>query len=301
VELGYAAVHAGATLVFMDHFDPDESLQLIQSERITLLGQVPTMFFRQMQSPVFETIDWRSVKTIVWGGAGAPRYMVDKLVDIVRSTGAGLVTGYGSTELCGFVTYTMPYDGIDHLSQSIGKVVSPYEIVVVGPDRRPLPAGEIGELAFRGPVLMKGYLNAPAMTNEVIDDAGWYYTSDLGRMDADGYLYLSGRTSEMFKSGGENVFPREIEIVLESHPAVLFSAVIGVPDPIYGEIGHAFVMLKQGQKITTTDLQSYCREHLTNFKTPKHVTIRARLPLLASGKVDKMTLRDELRLRPDTA
>ena len=159
-----------------------------------------------------------------------------------------------------------------------------------------LPPGQIGELAVRGPVLMDGYLNNPTATAAVFDAEGWYYTSDVGYLDEHGYLYLSGRRSEMFKTGGENVFPREIEDVLESHPGVLFAAVIGVPDPLYAEVGHAFVMLKPGQQSSEADLREYCKERLVNFKVPKKFDLRPMLPLLATGKVNKQALRGELGL-----
>ncbi len=291
VEIGYASVLAGAAIIFMEHFEADASLDLITREAITILGQVPTMYIMQIQSPRFAQMDWRNIRTFVWGGAGAPAPVLDALRDIARRTGARIVTGYGSTELCGFVTFATSHDGQDRLAGSVGKSVPPYELRIVGPDRQTLPNGQIGELAFRGPVVMKGYLNAPGLTAEVIDDDGWYYTRDLGSMDDDGFIYLSGRSSEMYKSGGENVFPREIEDVLNTHPAVLYAAVLGVPDPVFGEVGHAFIMFKQGQSAEPEALHDFCLEHLANFKVPKHFSIRTQLPLLPSGKVNKSLLR----------
>jgi acyl-CoA synthetase (AMP-forming)/AMP-acid ligase II len=141
---------------------------------------------------------------------------------------------------------------------------------------------------------MKGYLNDPKNTRSVLDDDGWYYTSDLGHIDEEGYIYLAGRSSEMYKSGGENVFPREVEEVLESHPAVLFAAVIGVPDDMYQEVGHGFIMLKPGQTVDEETLRAHCKEHLANFKVPKKFTIRPELALLPNGKVNKMALRKTL-------
>lgn len=296
VEIGYASIYAGATIVFMEHFEAEASLDLIERERVTIIGQVPTMYIMQMQSPRFEEMNWSRVKTFIWGGAGAPSPVLDALLSIAKRTNAHLVTGYGSTELCGFVTFTVPTEGAERLAHSAGKATLPYEIRIVDGNRQPLPPGELGELAFRGPVLMKGYLNAPGLTSEVIDDDGWYYTHDLGRIDEDGYLYLSGRSSDMFKRGGENVFPREIENVLEAHPAILFTAVIGVPDPVYGEAGHAFVMFKPGQSAEPEQLQAYCAERLASFKVPKRFSVRTHLPLLPSGKVNKKILRAELGL-----
>lgn len=296
VEIGFGTIFVGGTLIIMDRFDPQASLEVIEKERVTFLGQVPVMYLMQFQLPMFREMDWSSVRTFVWGGSGAPRIMLDVLASIAQRTGARLITGYGSTELCGFCTYTSADDSLEILAASVGKVAPPFEVKVVDKDRNPLPTGEVGELAFRGPLVMKGYFKNPSATHAVIDDDGWYYTSDLGRVEADGNIYIAGRSSEMFKTGGENVFPREVEDVLESHPMVLFSAVIGVPDAVYAEVGHAFVMVKPGQTATDEELRVYCKERLTNFKVPKQFDVRPMLPLLANGKVNKMALKKELGL-----
>jgi len=296
VEIGYVAVYAGATLVMMDHFDARESLDLIEREKITFMGQVPTMYLMQMHTPGFSARDWSHIQKFIWGGASAPDDMIAALSEIALKNNAHLVTGYGVTELGGFVTFTQPQDSAGFLAKSVGKAAPPYEIRIVNEHRESVPAGKIGELAFRGPVVMKGYLNAPVQTAEAIDEQGWYYTKDLAWMDAEGNIFLAGRSSEMYKSGGENVFPREIEDVLEEHPAVLFAAVMGIPDNLFGEVGHAFVVLKPGQSVTGEVLQRHCRAHLATFKVPKHIEIRPQLPLLPSGKVNKLALRRELKL-----
>jgi acyl-CoA synthetase (AMP-forming)/AMP-acid ligase II len=142
---------------------------------------------------------------------------------------------------------------------------------------------------------MKGYYNKPEETAKVIDADGWYYTTDLAFQDESGYIHITGRLSEMFKSGGENVYPREIEEVIETHTSVLFAAVIGVPDEIYQEVGWAFVMPTPGKEVTEEELLQLCKSSLANFKVPKKFFIRPLLPLLASGKVHKMALKDEIR------
>lgn len=294
VEIGFAAIFAGATTVMMDRFDPQESLEIVEREKITLLGQVPVMYLMQFQLPKFKEMDWSSVQTFAWGGAGAPAILLQVLSSIAAKTGARLSTGYGSTELCGFTTYSMRDDSLELLGKSAGKVVSPFEMKIVGPEREPLPHGQVGEIAFRGPSVMAGYLNNPKATAAVMDEEGWYYTSDLGAMDENGYVYISGRKSEMFKTGGENVFPREVEDALESHPAVLFAAVLGVPDKMYQEVGKAFVMLKPGQTSTEEELRTHAKARLANFKVPKSFDLRPVLPLLPNGKVNKMALRQEL-------
>ncbi len=294
VEIGFAALYAGACTVMMDRFDPVASLKTVESEGVTLFGQVPAMFLMQFARPEAKEIDWRSVRTFVWAGAAAPRPLVEGLAAIAEKTGARLITGYGSTELAGFVTYSDPNDDIDTLTSSVGRIAEPFELRVVDDERRELPAGAVGELAVRRPIVTKGYLNRPEDTAAVLDEDGWYYTDDLGYLDERGYIYLTGRKSEMFKSGGENVHPREIEEALEQHPGVLFAAVLGVPDDVYQEVGHAFVMPKPGAGIDADSLRAHCREHLANFKVPKTIDIHAQLPLLPTGKVNKVALRELL-------
>ena len=292
VEIAFCALYAGACIVMMDEFDPVKTIDIIEREGITVLGQVPPMYLLEMRSKHFSQANWESVKTFVWGGSTATQDMIETLDAIRKRTGARLVTGYGATEVGGFITATRPEDTIDQLASHAGVPYSNCEIRIVDEERNPLPVGEVGEIVVRGPVLMKGYLNSPVQTSAVMDEAGWYYTSDLGRLDETGALTICGRRSEMFKTGGENVFPCEIESVLEAYPAVLYSAVIAVPDPIFDEVAHAHVMVVPGVQVSREELEKWCREHLAPFRVPRSITIHSSLPLLASGKVDKIRLRE---------
>ncbi|MBP8130370.1 MAG: AMP-binding protein [Candidatus Hydrogenedentes bacterium] len=296
VEIGFTTIYGGGCIVLMDRFEAQGSLEVIERERISVVGQVPVMFLLQFQAPRFPEMDWSHVQAFVWSGSAAPEVMLDVLSIISERTGARLITGYGSTELCGFCTYSAPHDGRQLLAKAAGRIVPPFEMRVVDEKRSPLPPGETGEIAVRGEIVMKGYLNNPGATAEVLDTQGWYYTGDVGYLDAEGCLFLTGHRSEMFKTGGENVYPREIEDVLERHPAVLFAAVLGVPDELYSEAGYAFLMLKPGQTVTENALQAYCKDRLANFKVPKHFELRPELPLLPSGKVNKIALRKEIGL-----
>lgn len=293
-EIGVAAIMGGGCLVLMDKFDPDATLKVIEKERITALGQVPVMFLLEFRQPDFSKTDFSSIEGFVWAGAAAPKIMIDVLTGICKKTDAKLLTGYGSTEVAGFVTYTEEEDDLETLMKSAGKIAPPFELKIVDKNRRELPDGEIGEIAVRGPFLMKGYFNKPQATAAVIDKQGWYYTSDLAYKDDRGYIYITGRVSEMFKTGGENVYPREIEDALESHDSVLFAAVIGVPDEIYQEVGWAFIMPIPGKTTTEEELRDLCKSKLANFKVPKRFFIRQLLPLLSNGKVDKMALKKEI-------
>ena len=295
VEIGYGAIFGGGCIVFRDRFDPVDSLETIEKEKITMLGQVPVMYLMQMQTPQFKTTDWSSLELIAWGGANASPILLNALKAIADASGAKLMTGYGSTEMCGFCTYSMADDSMELLATAAGKVVPPFEMKIVDANRKEVPYGTIGEIVMKGPSTLKGYLNNPTATQEVLQD-GWYYTSDLGSMNEEGYLFISGRSSEMFKTGGENVFPREIEEKLEQHPAVLFAAVMGIPDDLYQEVGQAFIMLTPGQTTTAEELRTHCKDRLANFKVPKVYDIRPLLPLLPNGKVNKMALKKELGL-----
>jgi acyl-CoA synthetase (AMP-forming)/AMP-acid ligase II len=296
VEIGFATVYAGGALVMMDRFDPAATLEILGREKITMFGQIPAMFLMQAALPSFKDTDFSSLKVIVWGGAAAPISLLRGLKRISQATGAKLITGYGSTEACGFITYTSPSDDAESLTNGVGRAPENFELRIVDDQRKPLATGQVGELAIRGQFLFKEYLNKPEATAQVIDVSGWYYTGDLGYLDADGALFLSGRKSEMYKSGGENVFPREIEEVLCEHPAVAMAAVIGVPDAKYQEVGYAFVLVRPGQSVTCEHLKEHCQAGLANFKVPKTFDLRPMLPLLPNGKVNKMELKRELEI-----
>jgi acyl-CoA synthetase (AMP-forming)/AMP-acid ligase II len=293
VEISFGAVMGGGCLVLMDRFDPAATLAVIPREKISALGQIPAMFLMEFKEPAFGQTDLTSLKSFLWAGAAAPRIMIDVLGKVCGQTGAFMLTGYGSTETCGFVTYTEKGDDVEKLLRSAGRIAPPFELKIVDENRNELPDEQVGEIAVRGDFLMKGYFNNPQATAAVIDREGWYYTADLASKDPDGYIYIAGRSSEMYKSGGENVYPREIEDLIETPPAVLFAAVIGVPDEIYQEVGWAYAMLKPGQEVAEETLQHLCQEKLANFKVPKRFFVRPLLPMLASGKVDKMALKKE--------
>ncbi|MBW2053934.1 MAG: acyl--CoA ligase [Deltaproteobacteria bacterium] len=299
-EMLISSIMAGTAIVLMETFDPVEVLKKVEDEGVTAFGQPPVMFLMEMKMPQFMETDFSKVETFLWAGAAAPKIMIDTLDSICQKTGAFLITGYGSTETCGFVTYSEKGDDYETLLKSAGKIAPPFELKIVDDDRNELPSGEVGEIAVRGDFLMKGYLNKPEETKEAIDEDGWFYTSDLAYKDDRDYIYITGRKSEMFKTGGENVFPLEIEETLESHESVLFAAVIGVPDEVYQEVGWAFVMTQPERAVTVEELRRLCRSKLANFKVPKKFFIRPLLPITPSGKVDKVTLKNEIKdmLRP---
>lgn len=293
VEIGYGSIFAGGASIMMDHFDPAKTLDITSRERVTVFGQVPAMFMLEFGVPQFPETDWSSVKSFIWSGSAAPKLVVDVVTGIAEQTGAMVLNGYGATEMAGFVTYTQRGDSQDRLLHSAGKIAEEFELRIVDNARREVPNGTVGEIAVRGPFLMKGYYKRPDLTAQVVDADGWYYSGDLASKDDEGYIHIVGRKSEMFKSGGENIYPREIEAVMERFPGVLMAAVIAVPDPVFQEVGRAFVMPHPGKEVDPKALETFCREHLVNFKVPKYIEARPRLPMLANGKVDKQALKAE--------
>ena len=290
-EISIGALMAGARLILMDRFDPAATLETVARERVTLLGQIPAMFLLEFALPDYDAYDLSSVDYFIWAGAAAPASMVERL----GATDATRITGYGLTETGGFVTYTRPGDSREDLVRTAGAVEPPFELELVDTARRPVAPSEVGEIAIRGECVMKGYWDRPKETAEVLDEDGWLYTGDLATQDDRGYITLVGRSKEMFKSGGYNIYPREIEAVIEKHPGVALVTVIPVPHPIFQEVGKAFVMPRPGQAVSPEDLDALCREHLANYKVPKYFEIRPILPMLPSGKIDRLGLIEEAR------
>ncbi len=294
-EIGLSSIYVGGALVHMAVFEPARSLEVIEKEKVTVTGQIPVMYLLQMKTERFRSTDFSAVKSFVWGGSAAPLPMIQALAAIAEKTGTILVNGYGSTEVGGFISFTKRDDGVEDLQGTLGVIAEPHEIKVVDKDRRELAAGEIGEFAFRGPFLMKKYLNKPEATAEVMDDDGWFYSSDIGYMDERGYIYITGRKSEMYKTAGENVFPREIEEVLEQHPSVGLAAVVGVPHDFFGEVGWAFAMKTPGAPdVQPGELRGLCKEKLADYKVPRKFIVRDLLPMLPNGKINKPALKREI-------
>ncbi|TSA55094.1 MAG: hypothetical protein D4R38_01145, partial [Dehalococcoidia bacterium] len=261
----------------------------IQEEKITFMGQVPAMFMLQFMLPDFDSYDLSSLKTIIWAGSAAPESMIQRL----SKTGATLMTGYGQTENAGFITYTKQGDSMDDLIQTAGKCYPPFKIKLVDSKGKEVSQGEVGELWMKGDLVMKGYWNRPEATAETITRDGWLKSGDLATMDGRGYIKIVGRTKEMFKSGGYNVYPREIEAVIEQYPGVAFVTVIPIPDETWQEVGKAYIMPVPGKNVEVEEIRELCKKHLANYKIPKQFEVRPLLPLLASGKVDRRALVEE--------
>ena len=280
----------GGTTIFNEGFDAREVLATIERERVTVWGQVPTMQQIALAHPDAASFDLSSLKLVFWAGARAPRDLIRALKRLTPN----LSTNYGLTETVAGVTYVEPGAAFDVLAETVGKPHPHYEMRIVGADGGILGDGEAGEIQVAGPCRMVGYWRQPEATAAMLGADGWLRTGDIGFRRPDGNYQLVGRLSDMFKSGGFNVYPREVELALEEHPDVAMAAVIGVADPLYGEVGRAFVELERGAAADEAVLTAWCRARLANFKVPKLIEIRTALPLVAVGKIDKAALRREV-------
>lgn len=276
----------GGTTVFMERFDARGVLETIERERVTVWGQVATMQQLTLAHPDASSFDLRSLQLIFWAGAPAPRNLIQKLHTICPN----LSTNYGLTETVAGVTYARVGSNLEVLAETAGAADPRYELRIVDREGRVLGDGEEGEIQVRGLCQMVGYFNRPDATSEMIDTEGWLHTGDIGLRRPDGNYRIVGRLSDMYKSGGFNVYPREVEILLESHPAIALAAVVGVTDTTYGEVGWAYLMVRPGSHIDEAELKAWCGERIANFKVPKRIVLCDRLPMLTVGKVDKPAL-----------
>jgi acyl-CoA synthetase (AMP-forming)/AMP-acid ligase II len=284
---------SGGTIHFMERFDVEGLLSLIEREHITFLGQVPTIFQLLAASSPFETTDLSSLLTVMWSGSAMGR---DLIQIYRRRTRAQLMVTYGLTESICAITYSEIDADIDTLATTVGKPDPRLNVRLVAPDGHICGVGEEGEIQVWHDAMMVGYYNRSESTAEAFTEDGFLRTGDMAVMHQDGNLSLVGRLKEMYKSGGYNVYPREIEHCLERHESVAIAAVVSVPDPVYQEVGHAFVVPKPGRTPRESELISWCRKYLANYKVPKRITVTSHLPMLAVGKIDKQALNREARV-----
>ena len=277
----------GGTVVIMRRWDPEELLALIQRERVTLFFAVPTQYQQLYDSPSFRTTNLSSVRFMTSGGAPMPVPLIQAW-QAVHSV--PFKQGFGMTEF-GPGLFSMGPEFAISKAGSIGRPNYFIEARLVDDDGREVPVGKVGELVLKGPSMCSGYFNDEAATKEAIDAQGWLHTGDLARRDADGFYTIAGRKKDMFISGGENVYPLELETALYEHPAVQQCAVVGVPDARWGEVGRAFVVLKPGATASSEELLAHLRDRVARFKVPKKVELMERLPVSPAGKILKRELR----------
>jgi len=284
------AIAFGATQVLIPRFDIKMILQSISKYKVTFFPGTPTMYIAVLQQPDLRKYDITSLKQCISGAAPLP---LEVQTNFQRQSGAPLTEGYGLSE-CSPVTHCNPFDA--PADGSIGFPVSDVECRIVdaeNPDVE-MPVGEVGEMAIRGPQVMKGYWNRPEENREVLRD-GWLLTGDMARMDDNGKFYLVERKKDLIIAGGYNIYPREVEEVLYEHPKVLEAAVVGVPHERKGEAVKAFIVLKTGQPATGEEIIEFCRQRLAPYKVPRFVEFRAELPKTLVGKILKRVLLEEER------
>jgi long-chain acyl-CoA synthetase len=288
--VGYAT---GGKLVLMPpgRFDPVAAMQVIERERVTSIGGVPTIMWRIIEAPERSQYDLSSVQRASYGGAPAAPELVDRIAEAFPNLRKTLTTAYGLTETASVAT---AHGGDDYFAHpgSVGRPAPTVELKIVGDDDREMPTGEAGEIWIKGPnVMTRGYWNRPEANAASFTD-GWFHTGDIGKIDDDGFVYIVDRAKDLIIRAGENIACVEIENVLFQHPDVVDAAVVGVAHPVLGEEVKAVVQLRAGSTVTGEELRDFCRPHLANFKVPEYVEIRSEpLPRNPAGKVLKNLLR----------
>ena len=283
----------GGTVVIMRKWTADDMLTLIEREKATVLFCVPTQYQMMMQSPKFATTNLSSLRFFTSGGAPLPIPIIREYRD---KHNVAFKQGFGMTEF-GPGVFSMGAEFSESKAGSIGKPNYFIDARIVDDNNRPVPVGEVGELVLKGPSACSGYFDDLEATKKSIDAEGYFHTGDMARIDADGFYYIADRKKDMFISGGENVYPAEIEAVLHEHSAVASAAVIGLPDEKWGEVGRAIVVKKAGVEVSEDELLTFCRDRMAKYKAPKSVIFVEAMPLTAAGKISKVDLRKDYAAR----
>ncbi len=286
-----AAVSHGAGMVILEGFDPVQVMASVEQERCTALYGVPTMFIALLGHKLFDKFDFSTLRTGIMAGAPCPIQVMRQVMD--RMFMKEITICYGLTEASPVITQTRAHDDIQMRVETVGRALPGIEVKIADPKTgQTLGPGQQGEVCCRGYNVMKGYYNKPAETARAIDAEGWLHSGDLGVMDENGYLSITGRAKEMIIRGGENIYPREIEEFLYQMEGIADVQVVGVPSPKYGEEVGAFVILKQGYEYQPEDIRDFCRGQISRYKIPKYITFVNEYPMTASGKVQKYVLQE---------
>src|SRR5882757_2413905 len=288
---GIIGLYHGAKGVIAREFDPTKVLDFFEQAGITKLFMVPAAMQFVVRQPRARSVDFSRLKYMLYGASPIPAALLKECIEVFK---CGFVQMYGMTETTGTIVALPPEDHVEgsERMRSAGKALPGVELAILDPDGKPLPPGEVGEIATRSGSNMAGYWNLPEATASTLRKDGWLRTGDAGTMDKDGYLYIHDRIKDMIISGGENIYPAEVESALCDHPDVAEAAVVGVPDDTWGEAVKAIVVMKPGKAATSTDIINFTRERIAGFKTPKTVDFLEALPRNASGKILRRHLRD---------
>jgi len=282
----------GACLVIpSEHFDALQTLKAIQAEECTAIHGVPTMFIAALEHEHFARFDLSSLRTGIMAGAPCAPELMKRVIEQMHC--GEILIGYGETEASPLTHLTDRDDSLQRRTETVGTNLPHQEVKIVDTATgATVPLGSIGEVCFRGYHIMRGYYGQPQKTAETVDQAGWLRSGDLGSMDADGYVQITGRLKEMIIRGGENIYPREIEDLLFTHPKVAGVAVFGVPDDFYGEQVMAWIQLHEGQSADEEEMREFCRAQLAHFKVPHYVWFVDEFPMTVTGKLQKFRMRE---------
>ena len=286
-----AAVTHGSAMILLEQFDPLRVLQAVQDEKATALHGVPTMFIAELNHPSFKKFDTSTLRTGIMAGSVCPAEVMKR---VIEDMGASEITiCYGQTESSPVITQTKTDDPFEKRVSTVGKPHPHVEVKLIDPvTGEEVETGMPGELCTRGYHVMKGYYKNEEATHAAIDEEGWLHTGDIAVMDADGYLDITGRIKDMVIRGGENIYPKEIEEFLYTHPGISDVQVVGVPDSKYGEELMAWIIPKEGAKLDAEAVRAFCTGKISYHKIPKYIEFTDEYPMTASGKVRKFKLRE---------
>ena len=288
-----ACITHGAAAIFpAQAFDPLATLQAVESERCTALHGVPTMFIAQLDHPRFAQFDLSTLRTGIMAGAPCPVEVMNRVLTQMHLP--EILIAYGQTETSPVNHMTRADDPIERRVGSVGRPAPHCEIRIVDAEGRTLPVGEKGEICCRGYAVMHGYWDDEQKTRETIDAQGWLHSGDIGVMDAEGYVQVTGRIKDMIIRGGENIYPREVEEFLYTHPDIQDVQVFGVPDAKYGEQVCAWIRLRPGATLDADRLRDFCRERIAHFKVPRFIRFVDDFPMTVTGKVQKFRMREQM-------
>jgi long-chain acyl-CoA synthetase len=279
----------GATLSLLPRFDAEAALEIMQRDNVTIFAGVPTMYWAIFNCPNADKYDLekigRNLRLACSGGAAMP---VELMKAFNEKFNVKILEGYGLSETSPVATF----NSLDRERKPgpVGLPVWGVQVRIVDPNDNDVPQGELGEIVIKGHNIMKGYYKRPEATEETMRN-GWFHSGDIGRVDEDGYIYITDRVKDLIIRGGFNVYPREVEEVMMTHPAVSLAAVLGTPHEALGEEVKAFVILKDGQLVTEEELIAWCKENMAAYKYPRQIEFRQSLPMTATGKILKRELR----------
>ena len=282
----------GAALVLpSEHFDDFAVLRAIQQEKCTAVHGVPTMFIAELEDPRFEEFDLSSLRTGIMAGAPCPPELMKRVIKDMHCS--EILIGYGQTEVSPLSHLTRADDTFEHRINTVGTNLPHQEVKIIDTTTgQTVPINSVGEISFRGYHLMRGYYGDDKATAKTIDTAGWCHSGDLGTMDAEGYVSITGRLKDMIIRGGENIYPAEIEAFLFTHPKIAQVAVFGVPDKFYGEEIMAWIQLHSGQQATEDEIRTFCKGQIAHFKIPKYIWFVDEFPMTVTGKLQKFRMRE---------